>query len=272
MISFPKSIKGFCNNKKFKNLIFNNIRYVSSINNNTGLFGIDELQNSKSFQFLADRAITRCNDLRNKIVVYEINHNDLTSSVDNLLILLDNVSNEVCSVIDAAELCRNIHDDPEFISSAEEAFSTLSSYIHKLNADVTLHSRLKEITSNSIIMNKLSSESQIFAIDLQTEFESDGIHLRGQKREESMSLLAKVVSDETSFMQNAAIADDINSDLFQLGPFQPYTNFINLRNWLGQYITQTNNEPLHINCSSSRKVIFYSYLLLLYFIFFLYFL
>jgi intermediate peptidase len=102
---------------------------------------------------------------------------------------LDGVSNEVCSVIDVAELCRNVHADPRFREAAEESFAQLSGYIHTLNADVSLYDRLCEVVKGGTrrngsdgddIFSLLSEEEQLLAQDLKAEFESDGIHLRGQ--------------------------------------------------------------------------------------------
>jgi len=58
-----------------------------------------------------------------------------------LLILLDRVSNEVCSVIDAAQLCTNVHTDESFLSAADTSYGKLASYIHVLNSDTVLYNR-----------------------------------------------------------------------------------------------------------------------------------
>ena len=140
-----------------------------------------------------------------------------------LLILLDRVSNEVCSVIDAAQLCMNVHTNESFISAADASYGKLASYIHVLNSDTALYKRysfvrishslththflpdsLIAITSNATLLSSLSSECQIFALDLKREFESEGIHLLGDKRNNLANIQNEIVKTETSFMQNAA--------------------------------------------------------------------
>jgi len=66
--------------------------------------------------------------------------------------MMDSISNEVCSVIDAAELCRNVHPGSEWRQSAETAFEILSTFIHKLNADTNLYMILKMILNNKDIV------------------------------------------------------------------------------------------------------------------------
>lgn len=117
---------------------------------------------------------------------------------------MDQISNEVCSVIDVAEFCRSAHDNPEYKYEAEESFSILSSFIHTLNSDEALYSKLKNIVTNKEIFTNLPKEYQLFALDLISEFESDGIHLKGDDRIKGVSLQGDVVASETKFMQNCS--------------------------------------------------------------------
>ena len=48
-------------------------------------------------------------------------------------------------VLDAAELCRNVHPDLAFKESAEQVFHRLSALIHELNADEQVYAKIKEI-------------------------------------------------------------------------------------------------------------------------------
>jgi Zn-dependent oligopeptidase len=68
------------------------------------------------------------------------------------LLLLDAVSSEVCSVIDAAELCLQVHEDEEHRAQAAHATQVLSGLIHALNADIELYNALvaaMEVDSSS---------------------------------------------------------------------------------------------------------------------------
>lgn len=41
--------------------------------------------------------------------------------------------------------------------------------------------KLKDIVDNQDVFSRLPKEHQLFAMDLKAEFESDGIHLEGEK-------------------------------------------------------------------------------------------
>jgi intermediate peptidase len=110
------------------------------------------------------------------------------------LLLLDSISNEVCSVIDVAELCRNVHEDPAFRQAAESAFSELSAYIHELNTDATLYRSLMTLVDDSTVWKSLTGEQRRVAEDLRKEFEADGIHRQGTEAAGYVFILSHVIS------------------------------------------------------------------------------
>jgi Zn-dependent oligopeptidase len=102
--------------------------------------------------------------------------------------LFDQISNEICSVIDPAELCRNIHSDSEYRQAANEAFHHLSKYINELNSDVRMYDRLAGIMKeNERIL--LTDEEKIFGWDMLLEYETDGIHIKDPKTRQKMTEL-----------------------------------------------------------------------------------
>jgi intermediate peptidase len=173
-----------------------------------GIFSIPNLHQPSDFLKLATQAIHTCNDLRQQI------HNSLESSSNNdhqpltlspreTLYTLDDISNTVCSVIDASELCRSVHANPEWREAASNAFQLLSEYIADLNTDEALYQSLLPIVSNSQIMNvELEEEERRMAILLKKEFERDGIHLSTDKRNEVRQLNGFVTQLETMFSEN----------------------------------------------------------------------
>ena len=120
---------------------------------------------------------------------------------------LDDISNIVCTVIDAAELCRSVHASPQWRRGASDAFGILSEYIGNLNADERLYLSLRrfvfadddgsitnddddddELPANAnggdaTILSQLPSEYQRMAHAMRSKFERDGIHLTYTKRE-----------------------------------------------------------------------------------------
>uniref|UniRef100_K3X1H8 Peptidase M3A/M3B catalytic domain-containing protein n=1 Tax=Globisporangium ultimum (strain ATCC 200006 / CBS 805.95 / DAOM BR144) TaxID=431595 RepID=K3X1H8_GLOUD len=101
---------------------------------------------------------------------------------------LDEISNAICSVIDAAELCRNVHPDEGYRNAASECFTDLSDFIQNLNADVDLYRALVTVTENAPLMRSFTEEQRRMGILLRKEFERDGIHLSNQGRKQVIVL------------------------------------------------------------------------------------
>lgn len=165
-----------------------------------GLFTLP-LYSPTDWSRVTHSAISTSNSLR--CTLDSTLHSPLVHSLaSETLRLLDAISNTICSVIDAAEMCRSVHYDPEWRISASDAFHTLSEYISELNGDVSLHATLVRITENRDIMESLTDEERRMANMLQNEFERDGIHLPVEEREEVKRTNGHIVKLESLFMDN----------------------------------------------------------------------
>lgn len=218
--------------------LFRSIRTVS-------LFGVKNLNTAKDFVNLSNDVIRRVDTLRLLI------RGSLGRNISrNTLLTLDQVSNEICSVIDVAELCRNVHDDELYRESAHEAFTKLSDYIHNLNTDVEMYKALIEVMESKDIISMLTDEDKLFARDLRYEFETGGVHLAGKLLESLTEQKSKLTNLETKFTIN--VID--NQNPFVVGPFlnSQYNWF---RDWLEKFIPQPSTLPhRHILCVSERAV------------------
>jgi len=164
---------------------------------------------------------------------------------------MDSISNEVCSVIDAAELCRNVHTGGEWRDSAEEAFEILSSFIHKLNADTKLYMILTMILDNNDIVQGLPEETIILAKNLKSEFEAEGIHLIGEDRINALKLQSDIVSLESEYIR---IAAEDQTEPFLLGPL-PMASYYPIKKWLSHYVEQPNTmPPLTVTACASKHI------------------
>ncbi len=221
-----------------------------------GLFGLDNIRSPEDFPKSAQKAIDRSNELRHKISLYKNDNESLNEYSKELLMLMDQVSNEICGVIDAAEFCRCVHANDKFRSAAERAFEMLSSYIHILNSDSELYNKLVHIVNNKEIMSNLEEEDVIFALDLKHEFETEGIHLQDKKH--LNQLQSQVVNYETTVSQNL-IQPSNNSDTFPLGPVNGKNNSaVSIRNFLSNWISQPNlspsSEDVYLNCPNNPRI------------------
>ncbi|EQC30747.1 hypothetical protein SDRG_11506 [Saprolegnia diclina VS20] len=160
----------------------------------TGLFGLQGLVQPSDFDRLGRDAVETCNRLKA----------DLTSRPPSLRTIqdLDAISNAVCGVIDAAELCRNVHPDARFRAAASASFQYLSSFIQELNADVDMYNCLRAVTDNRSLMAGFTEEQQRVGMLLRAEFERDGIHLDDAGRRRVMELQNAITRLSMQFQDN----------------------------------------------------------------------
>lgn len=191
---------------------FSNSRYFSTTTSENedsrdliGLFSIPGLCNPNDFLILSKKCIERCNDIRQSMSdLLEISESDLPadklSLALNVLDQLDDISNEVCRVIDAAEMCRSVHTSEDWRTSASKAFVILSDYISDLNTDVSLYNALRKFVVPYV--EDFNEEQQRMAILLKNEFERDGIHLPSNEREELKTIMSHITHLESMFTNN----------------------------------------------------------------------
>jgi len=204
----------------------------------TGLFMIPGLHQPEDFQTLTHRAIRNCNELQASLA------ESCGLGHQQSLEVIDQISNEVCFVIDAAELCRNVHHDDSFRAAAEDAFSTLSVYINTLNSNMRIFNSLNDIVSaDKSIRAALTAEEQILALDMFHELVTEGIYIRDENAREKLSALQNnIVSLESQYMQNISACSGAIGDTYKLGPLSE-SQFLNISHWLAaQGITQEGND------------------------------
>jgi intermediate peptidase len=175
---------------------FSNDNNKISSKKKIGLFSNPDLHYPNDFQRLTKKAIQESDKLRNKIPELIISQNQARET----LYQLDQISRAVCNVIDAAELCRSAHADPQWREAANTAFAQLQDYIATLNTDQRLYNALAIVEKD--YYDDLSEEERRFTYLLKREFELDGIHLPDQERENVKQLHNTVTTLETLFANN----------------------------------------------------------------------
>ncbi|CAK4508829.1 unnamed protein product [Aphanomyces euteiches] len=159
-----------------------------------GLFGLAGLIRPQDFGLLSANAKQEVQRLKQQILV---SPPSLSTIQD-----LDAISNAVCVVIDAAELCRNVHPDEQFRSAASRSFSELSTLIQELNTDTAMYARLRDVTDNTALMASFTEEQLRVATLLRAEFERDGIHLNNEGRANIIQLQNRITRLSTDFQHN----------------------------------------------------------------------
>lgn len=207
------------------------------------LFGLPDLVRPSDFLALAREAMRECDAVR-RALASSLSSDDGGDSLPlsdaeklrrarRTLHRLDDISNLVCSVIDAAELCRSVHASPEWRRGANDAFGMLSEYIGNLNADANLYRSLRRFVfcdddaanrsadgfasareddengngshaggMGTGLLERMPPEYRRMAHAMRREFERDGIHLTYTKREEARELNNVIVGLESLFTNN----------------------------------------------------------------------
>ena len=211
-----------------------------------GLFGITNLTQPKHFVDFAVTTVDLVQRERNYVVE---NENSLTPQ--QLIIKLDSISNQICSIIDPAELCRNVHSSPEFVEAAESVFEMLTKSIHSLNADLSIFNIIRRLVDNQEIFDQLSTEEQMLLTDLKHEFEDNGIAGDETFRQKIIEIQSQIVDSESRFMQTISTADEF---VFTIGPI-PHDSYIRIKQWVSQFVSQSHAQSdYYIMCSSNKQV------------------
>mmetsp|Transcript_38222 Transcript_38222/g.46633 ORF Transcript_38222/g.46633 Transcript_38222/m.46633 type:complete len:757 (-) Transcript_38222:59-2329(-) len=174
--------------------------------NKPGLFSLPSLHNPCDFLKLTQNAITTCDDIRNALTSTNSTTSATTTDPRKILHEFDRLSNSICTVIDAAELCRSVHTSPEWRAAAQKCFSLLSDYISSLNSDEGLYRALKDLVGDDdddpSRVATFTEEEKRMAVLLLGEFERDGIHLPPREKKELMTVQNHIVTLESLFHEN----------------------------------------------------------------------
>ncbi|KAL7509494.1 hypothetical protein ACHAXN_006480 [Cyclotella atomus] len=185
------------------------------------LFSLPNLSHPQDFLTLSRLATESCDKIRKSLAASlqsppnpDVTLQESIQQAKRTLHQLDDISNEVCTVIDACELCRSVHASPEWRRAAGDAFGMLSEYIGALNADERLYLSLRrwvfddldckdaESSSERGVVQHLPPEYKRMAHAMRKEFERDGIHLSYNEREEARELNNVIVGLESLFSSN----------------------------------------------------------------------
>jgi len=82
-----------------------------------GLYGFAELKEPGDWMHLARSAVARCQE-----IIVDVAHTPPSAKV---IQQMDDISDAVCQVHDAAEFCRNSHTDPAWRKAAQDTCSSL---------------------------------------------------------------------------------------------------------------------------------------------------
>ncbi|TMW62237.1 hypothetical protein Poli38472_009730 [Pythium oligandrum] len=178
-----------------------------------GLFQLPNLTRPQDFGRLTREVKAQCSALKHAVTssppglatIQFISFHTTRFMIEPCLYTL---SNAVCSVIDAAELCRNVHPDDTYRHAASVCVTELSDFIQNLNADIDLFNALRTVTENKGLMQSFTEEQRRMAVLLRKEFERDGIHLSHIDRRRVIQLQNEITQLSMEFQRVIHTARD----------------------------------------------------------------
>lgn len=118
------------------NGLFGKLKRSETSTTSVGLFNNPNFATAAGFEQAASDTIERAQLIVERIWrAPENGEGEMRKVVKNL----DRLSDTLCCVIDMAEFIRNAHPDRTILDAANNAYSTLCSYMNTLNTDTRLH-------------------------------------------------------------------------------------------------------------------------------------
>lgn len=218
----------------------------SILSRKPGVFALPGLHSAADWQQVAIDCTRVCERLAKEIRNYESNRDV------NLLRKFDELSNSLCIVLDTAELCRNVHPDPEFCNAAEDAYFSVSAMVQNLNADYQLYKPLAEL--HEAVCNQHPSVAQFTEEDihmtksLTLDFEKGGICLPVDKKNRLIKLQETVNRLSSQFIAStnaspSAVA--IPNDLLRFIPRPVHRLLKRDRNTGNHVLTPSSGAIIH---------------------------
>ncbi|CAE8609929.1 unnamed protein product, partial [Polarella glacialis] len=131
------------------------------------LLGIEGLETPRDFPRLAAAAVQGA---RQELLGVE------KRPALELVSALDNASNSLCRIADAAELCRNVHPSQDFVASASDAVQAVAGYMGEVNLDAEVYQGMRRAEESSDFAN-IPLEARTVLHHMRVSMEHEGIHL-----------------------------------------------------------------------------------------------
>ncbi|KAI8575424.1 hypothetical protein K450DRAFT_180861 [Umbelopsis ramanniana AG] len=181
------------------NGLFGKLKRSGTTTTSVGLFNNPNFATAAGFEQAASDTIERAQLIVERIWrAPENGENEMRKVVKNL----DRLSDTLCCVIDMAEFIRNAHPDRTILDAANNAYSTLCSYMNTLNTDTRLHKVLSMVMRDQTIVAQFTPDEIMTAKVFLRDFEKSGIHLPNEQRSQFVGLCDEIIQLGRAFVQN----------------------------------------------------------------------
>jgi intermediate peptidase len=118
--------------------------------------------------------------------------------------LIDSMSNDVCALVDAAELCRNVHPRAEWVAAANACYQRGLEMLMRLNTDARLLPKLRELQTHAARSPDTTEEERRILQSFELDLRVTGYHLPMQTRTEVHNIQRRIDALQMEYLQNLA--------------------------------------------------------------------
>ena len=159
-----------------------------------GFASIRGLMKPSDWKRLADMTRRQCEDMVDDVI--------LSTPGKEVVRKLDEISDNLCQVLDAAEFCRHVHGNEEWRQAAHSVCMELGGFVHELNTHYGLYSALSRSLHHSESPSS-SEEWRLVGEMLERDFQRFGVHLEGEARDRMTFLIGHINELGHMYMRNA---------------------------------------------------------------------
>ena len=143
------------------------------------LLGIQGLDSAEAFPVLAADAVSQS---RKQLAGLE------SCRPLEAVSLLDDVSNGLCQIADAAELIRNVHPDEVYSTHASSAIQEIAGYMSEVNLDTSVYNCMKDAESSGDA-ESMPLEAHTILHHMRESMEHEGVHLAQAEKQSCLEML-----------------------------------------------------------------------------------
>lgn len=171
-----------------------------------GIFGIEGLNRPEDFSRIAD---DRVRNAREKLRAWRtIQDADPMESIE----VLDEVSNSLCRIADAAEFIRNVHSNSEWIERATHAVERVSGFMSEANIDSCLYKHAQSVKDRANHSLPCGAEHAKVVSAMVHAMENEGVALDPVKKQKLIELQEADLVKSFSIIKPAAEGQETVGD------------------------------------------------------------
>lgn len=174
--------------------LFNDSKYYKQFNSknalssDSGLFSNKLLTSPEGLYQFYKLYLYKCQHL------LRIIHQDDSVKADTLFIKrIDNLSNNLCKVIDLCEMIRSLHPNEQYVNMANQIYDEMFEFMNILNTDTVLYNNLNRVMKNKDMLN-LDQEEIIVGQILLDDFNRSGLFMNDEVVKEQFITMSSQIS------------------------------------------------------------------------------